>query len=222
MRGTPTKGVGGGGGGSAAAAAAAAASAAAAAAAAGGGAAAAAAAAALRDPTALAIQRIKQQREERRRSAEHFKREKVEEAARIEASGMPIFDADFQRMISGYPATAEAPRPHAAPGEHEICVVVRKRPINKREIAARDWDAVTCLNPRVVVHAPKLKVDGISKYLENVQFEFDHVRAADRDAWLLIHDDGITTPLRAPTHPPTQLCRRLMRRARRRTCTSMR
>jgi kinesin family protein 2/24 len=153
---------------------------------------------AVKDQTALAIQRIKQQREDRRRSAEHFKRERHEEVARIEASGVPVFDADFQRMISTYRAGAEVPRPHAAPGEHEICVVVRKRPINKREVANRDWDSVhielaiscsashvpldidlqvTCLNPRVVVHAPKLKVDGITKYLENTPFEFDHVRS---------------------------------------------
>jgi hypothetical protein len=58
--------------------------------------------------------------------------------------------------------------------------VVRKRPINKRETAARDWDAVTCINPRVVVHAPKLKVDGITKYLDNLQFAFDHVSGTGR------------------------------------------
>ena len=97
---------------------------------------------ALRDPTALAIQRIRQQREDRRRSAEHMKREKVEEAAKIEASGMPVFDADFQRMITMYRASAEAARMHVPPGEHDICVVVHKRPINKREIANRDWDSV--------------------------------------------------------------------------------
>lgn len=97
---------------------------------------------AVKDQTALAIQRIKQQREDRRRSAEHFKRERHEEVARIEASGVPVFDADFQRMISTYRAAAEVPKPHAAPGEHEICVVVRKRPINKREVTNRDWDSV--------------------------------------------------------------------------------
>jgi hypothetical protein len=35
---------------------------------------------------------------------------------------------------------------------------------------------VTILNPKVIVHACKLKVDGITKYLENQAFEFDHVR----------------------------------------------
>ena len=34
---------------------------------------------------------------------------------------------------------------------------------------------VTCLNPKVIVHACKLKVDGITKYLDNTSFQFDHV-----------------------------------------------
>lgn len=37
-----------------------------------------------------------------------------------------------------------------------------------------DHDSVTCLNPLVIVHDCKLKVDGISKYLDNQSFEFDH------------------------------------------------
>ena len=32
------------------------------------------------------------------------------------------------------------------------------------------------MNPKVYVHAAKLKVDGITKYLDNTQFKFDHVR----------------------------------------------
>lgn len=63
---------------------------------------------------------------------------------------------------------------HSPPGEHSICVVVRKRPQSKKEASTGDYDAVTTLNPRVVVHAPKLKVDGITKYLENTTFQFDH------------------------------------------------
>lgn len=57
----------------------------------------------------------------------------------------------------------------------KVCVAVRKRPINERERAMRDYDAVTAMNPRVAVHSCKLKVDGITKYLENQLFEFDHV-----------------------------------------------
>lgn len=35
------------------------------------------------------------------------------------------------------------------------------------------------MNPRVIVHHPKYKVDGITKYLETQAFEFDHVRLID-------------------------------------------
>ena len=89
---------------------------------------------------------------------------------------MPPADSDFARMIAAWRAGAGAPRPHAPPGESSIVVAVRKRPLAARG-GERDWDAISCLNPRVVVHAPKLKVDGITKFLDNQQFQFDHVRA---------------------------------------------
>ena len=66
---------------------------------------------------------------------------------------------------------------HAAPGDFKIAICVRKRPVSSKEVHRRDYDAVTCLNPRVVVHTCKLKVDGITKVLENSPFEFDHVSA---------------------------------------------
>lgn len=137
-----------------------------------------AAAASKKEPTHIAIARIQKEREDRRRSAETHKRVREEELSKIESSGMPVGDADFQRMIMMYRDSAPRPAPLGAPGEHDITVVVRKRPINKRELAARDWDSVTCVNPRVVVHAPKLKVDGITKYLDNSEFEFDYVSHA--------------------------------------------
>lgn len=35
-------------------------------------------------------------------------------------------------------------------------------------------DIVTCHNPRIVVHNCKFRVDGITKYLDNQKFQFDH------------------------------------------------
>ena len=93
---------------------------------------------------------------------------------------MPPADSDFARMIASWRAAAGAPRPHAPPGESSIVVAVRKRPLASRGGGERDWDAISCLNPRVVVHAPKLKVDGITKFLDNQAFNFDHVRASSR------------------------------------------
>jgi hypothetical protein len=99
------------------------------------------------DSTAAAIQRIQKEREDRRRSAEFVKRERKAELAKIEASGMPIADVDFQRMISRWrDENGDVVRPHDPPGDHNICVVVRKRPINPRELAARDWDSVCTMH----------------------------------------------------------------------------
>lgn len=128
-----------------------------------------------KESTAAAVERIRRQREDRRRSAEHVRRERDEAVARVEAAGGVVGDVDFQRMIATFRQERAADaRKHDPPGENDICVVVRKRPINEREKKMRDWDSVTILNPRVVVHAPKLRVDGITKYLENTMFEFDH------------------------------------------------
>lgn len=61
--------------------------------------------------------------------------------------------------------------PHSPPGAMKTCICVRKRPISYKEIDRKEYDSVTCLNPVVTVHYCKMKVDGISKYLENVDFE---------------------------------------------------
>lgn len=105
---------------------------------------------------------------------ENAKQERAAEEQRNRENGTPG-DVDFQRMIRIY-RNSDAPpaQVHAPPGEMKICICVRKRPISQKEIKRHDYDSVTCLNPLVVVHDCKLKVDGISKYLDNTSFEFDH------------------------------------------------
>lgn len=57
---------------------------------------------------------------------------------------------------------------------HQICVAVRKRPLNKKETQKKEVDVVTIPSPdKVIVHEPKLKVD-LTKYLENQLFHFDY------------------------------------------------
>ena len=58
--------------------------------------------------------------------------------------------------------------------DDKICVCVRKRPLNDKERKKRDHDAVTVLHPTATVHSAKLRVDGISKYLDHNSFRFDH------------------------------------------------
>lgn len=55
-----------------------------------------------------------------------------------------------------------------------ICVCIRKRPLNDKERKKKEHDAVTVLHPTATVHSAKLRVDGISKYLDHNSFRFDH------------------------------------------------
>ena len=55
-----------------------------------------------------------------------------------------------------------------------ICICVRKRPLFEKEYALGEVDSCSASNPLVVVHEPKLKVDGISKYIQDTKFKFDN------------------------------------------------
>lgn len=105
------------------------------------------------------------------------KKERQLESQQNERLGQPG-DVDFQRMIRGFrEQNGDKKEPHALAGETKITICVRKRPVNPKEVKRRDYDAVTCLNPMAIVHYCKLKVDGITKYLDSNAFSFDHVRA---------------------------------------------
>uniref|UniRef100_A0A2P2MI04 Kinesin-like protein n=2 Tax=Rhizophora mucronata TaxID=61149 RepID=A0A2P2MI04_RHIMU len=56
----------------------------------------------------------------------------------------------------------------------KIKVVVRKRPLNKKEIARKEDDIVTVDENSITVHEPKLKVD-LTAYVEKHEFYFDAV-----------------------------------------------
>lgn len=119
---------------------------------------------------------IEKNREERRRAMAAAKKERQVESMMNERMGHPG-DVDFQRMIRGFrEQNSEKRQSHAPPGETKITICVRKRPVNAKEVKKRDYDAVTCLNPMAIVHDCKLKVDGITKYLDSNAFSFDHVR----------------------------------------------
>ncbi|KAG1941963.1 kinesin-like protein KIF2A [Pimephales promelas] len=58
--------------------------------------------------------------------------------------------------------------------DHRICVCVRTRPLNKKELTMKDLDVITIPSKDVVmVHEPKQKVD-LTRYLENQTFRFDY------------------------------------------------
>ncbi|KAK5792671.1 kinesin-like protein KIN-13B [Gossypium arboreum] len=56
----------------------------------------------------------------------------------------------------------------------KIKVVVRKRPLNKKELAKNEEDIIETLSNSLVVHETKLKVD-LTEYMEKHEFVFDAV-----------------------------------------------
>lgn len=115
------------------------------------------------------IEKIKKNREQRRANQEE-KRQKLNE---IDTS-VPAWE--FANMISEFRATLDFNRITNAEAVQDlrICVCVRKRPINKKEISKKDIDVITMPNKDIcLVHLPKLKVD-LTKYLDNQKFRFDY------------------------------------------------
>lgn len=105
---------------------------------------------------------------------EQSKLDRANEEQRNRDAGVPG-DVDFIRMIQRFRAEEMPPaQPHLAAEEPmKICIAVRKRPVSSKEVRKHDHDCVSCGNPVVTVHDSKLRIDGISKYLDNVAFEFD-------------------------------------------------
>lgn len=126
------------------------------------------------------IQKLEKDRDERRRHMEERKQERAVEEARNRANGN-VGDIDFQRMIKEYREEhVPTEEPHQLTNsDMKICICIRKRPINQKEIKKKDYDAITCSNPLVAVHDCKLKVDGITKYLDNTIFYMDHIFGED-------------------------------------------
>lgn len=152
-----------------------------------------------RKNTLAEINRLQKERDERRKQMELYKKERLLEEMKNKEEGTPgilqtrsfiylltmllirLFtcspgDVDFQRMIRKYRLEHDNhEKPHEiADQEDKILICVRKRPISNKEIQRNDYDSVTCMNPQVVVHDCKLKVDGISKFLDSTSFEVDH------------------------------------------------
>ena len=90
-----------------------------------------------------------------------------------------IIDKDYLKMIRNKKEDYEqyVPDPHLEIGNSKIFVVVRKRPLSKKEQLNGEIDNISVNNPTVTVHECKIKVDGITKYLEDHQFYFDNTFA---------------------------------------------
>jgi len=63
---------------------------------------------------------------------------------------------------------------HIPADQLKICVCVKKRPIFQREMENGEIDVVSVSNPMLTVHECRYKVDGITKFIENQNFQFDN------------------------------------------------
>lgn len=118
------------------------------------------------------VDRIKKQREERR-ARQLTQIEEKKERMSVDP-GNPNWE--FLSMIREYRSQLDfRPLSMNDPSEvHQICVAVRKRPLNKKEINRKEVDVITVPNGALmVVSEPKLKVD-LTKFLENSTFRFDY------------------------------------------------
>ena len=125
------------------------------------------------------MERMELEREERRRAMLERKKARAVEEQRNIAEGNPG-DVDFIGMVRkwrhDHAHQAQAHHRTADSSKHEqrICIAVRKRPVTDKERENNDHDSITCLNPLVWIHSAKLRVDGITKYLDHSSFTFDH------------------------------------------------
>jgi len=129
-----------------------------------------------KDQTRLRIERMEAEREERRRIMQERKLEREIEEQRNIAAGNPG-DVDFIGLVRKWRedhSSDAKPLESGGKGHPKICISVRKRPISDKERRRKDHDSVTCLHPVVWVHSAKLRVDGITKYLDHNSFCFDY------------------------------------------------
>uniref|UniRef100_A0A8C5QVN1 Kinesin-like protein n=1 Tax=Leptobrachium leishanense TaxID=445787 RepID=A0A8C5QVN1_9ANUR len=116
------------------------------------------------------MEKMKSKREEQRAQNSELRTKRTQDYDK----NVPNWE--FGKMIKEFRATLDFHRISLmdTAEEHRICVCVRKRPLNKQELAKKEFDIISIPSRSVVlVHEPKLKVD-LTKYLENQAFRFDY------------------------------------------------
>eukprot|EP00986_Skeletonema_menzelii_P019582 scaffold28511_cov160-Skeletonema_menzelii.AAC.3 len=132
------------------------------------------------DQTRLRIEAMEEERSRRRNQIKQARVDRAVEEQRNISAGNPG-DVDFIGLVGRWREEhGGMARPHqhydgSSGGKNDnICVCIRKRPLNEKERKKKEHDAVTVLHPTATVHSAKLRVDGITKYLDHNSFRFDH------------------------------------------------
>ncbi|XP_015260688.1 PREDICTED: kinesin-like protein KIF2A [Cyprinodon variegatus] len=122
------------------------------------------------------VERLQEQREKRRLQQQELREKRAQEVdVNLPNYEIMCMIRDFRASLDYRPLTS-----NDAIEEHRICVCVRARPLNKKELSVKDLDVITIPSKDVVmVHEPKQKVD-LTRYLENQTFRFDY--AFDRNS----------------------------------------
>jgi len=110
------------------------------------------------------MKKMEDARNQRRRVAEEKKSDKVARAERNAAAGK-VCDVDFEELIDDEMENAPQAMNHVSSAKMRICICIRKRPLFAKETLNGEIDSVSMCNPKVIVHEPKVKVDGITKYI---------------------------------------------------------
>ncbi|XP_015252243.1 PREDICTED: kinesin-like protein KIF2A isoform X4 [Cyprinodon variegatus] len=116
------------------------------------------------------VEKLQEKRERRRLQQQELREKRAQEVdTTIPNYEILYMIRDFRASLDYRPLTTAD-----VIEEHRICVCVRKRPLNKKELTIKDLDVITIPSKDVVmVHEPKQKVD-LTRYLENQTFRFDY------------------------------------------------
>uniref|UniRef100_A0A8C7VC52 Kinesin-like protein n=1 Tax=Oncorhynchus mykiss TaxID=8022 RepID=A0A8C7VC52_ONCMY len=114
------------------------------------------------------VEKLQEKRERRRLQQQELREKKAQEV------DVTVPNYEIMCMIRDFRASLDYRPLTTADLEHRICVCVRARPLNKKELTMKDLDVITIPSKDVVmVHEPKQKVD-LTRYLENQTFRFDY------------------------------------------------
>jgi len=120
------------------------------------------------------VERLKKNREERRQKQNEAREQRDKLQMELDP-GNPNWE--FLKMIREFQAGLNNKMSMTMNDpieEHQICVCVRKRPLNKKELKVKEIDLCTPIDKQTLcVHECKLKVD-LTKYLDNHKFRFDY------------------------------------------------
>uniref|UniRef100_A0A1A8NE21 Kinesin-like protein n=1 Tax=Nothobranchius rachovii TaxID=451742 RepID=A0A1A8NE21_9TELE len=116
------------------------------------------------------VEKLQEKREKRRLQQQELREKRAQEVdVNLPNYEIMCMIRDFRASLDYRPLTS-----NDVIEEHRICVCVRARPLNKKELSVKDLDVITIPSKDVVmVHEPKQKVD-LTRYLENQTFRFDY------------------------------------------------